>query len=136
MIRPDFIFSNWIFLWYILYILNIIPYSPKLIFILGIIEVALSILILLWYGMRIKYIFLFSLINIALKVIPLYTIWTNKIVYLQDIMIICIILLVYSGWLYLHGENMISIYSSIFDSLLHHKNTTPLMYVLSKLHLN
>ena len=29
-IRSDYIFSYWIFLWFILYLLKLVPYNPKL----------------------------------------------------------------------------------------------------------
>ena len=38
MIRPDLIFSYWIYLWYILYIFKVLKYNPKLAIIFGMIK--------------------------------------------------------------------------------------------------
>ena len=36
--RFDLVYSYWIFAWYLLYIFKIIPYNPKLVLIIGVVE--------------------------------------------------------------------------------------------------
>jgi len=70
-VRSDFVFSYWIFTWFILYLLKIVPYSPKFVIILGIIENLFVFMYMIFYKSPIYNIIKFIIINILIKVIPL-----------------------------------------------------------------
>lgn len=72
--RFDFVFSYWIFAWYILYICNIVKYNPKWALTIGVIENIGILILMLFYKHSIINIFLFCFINFFIKVLPLWSI--------------------------------------------------------------
>jgi hypothetical protein len=131
-LRVDFILSYWIFTWYILYIINIVSYSPKLIIILGIFENLITLIIMILYGSNFKTIIYFIIINIIIKGIPFYTIRNDKIK-LRDIYSTIILILIYLLWVKINGESVIKYYKKILDSLIHNKNDTIGIAILTKI---
>jgi hypothetical protein len=101
-IRSDFIFSYWIFAWFLLYYFNIVKYSPKFVIILGIIENCFLLLFLIIYKSTLYKITKFIIINTIIKVIPLYLVWNDKIIK-KDIYATIILFLIYLVWIYLNG---------------------------------
>ena len=101
-IRSDFIFSYWIFAWFLLYYFNIIKYSPKFVIILGLIENCFLLLFLIIYKSTLYKITKFIIINTIIKVIPLYLVWNDKIIK-RDIYATIILFLIYLLWIYLNG---------------------------------
>ena len=77
MITPDLIFSYWIFVWYILYVLRIVFINPKFALICGLI-VNLTILLFL-IQTKPRFFFSFFVVLFISKLIPLFTIWRTKI---------------------------------------------------------
>ena len=71
-IRIDFIFSYWIFIWYILYELKLTVYNPKLVLWFGLFENLLHLLLMIYYKNSLISIFLFILVDIFIKIIPLW----------------------------------------------------------------
>jgi hypothetical protein len=100
--RFDLLFSYWIFVWYLLYIFEIIDASPKLALIIGIIENCM-----LFYSMvfiqsqSFKNIFIFVIINVCIKVIPLYTLSNEKINIKKDVKNTTFVFILYVIWLLL-----------------------------------
>jgi hypothetical protein len=75
-----FIFSYWIFIWFILYLLNIIPYNPFLFIIIGYILTIFEFYYLFINKTNNFNLIKFSIINVILKFIPiLILIILNKI---------------------------------------------------------
>lgn len=101
-IRSDFIFSYWIFAWFLLYFFNIVKYSPKFVIILGLIENCFLLLFLIIYKSTLYKIIKFIVINTIIKVIPLYLVWNDKIIK-RDIYATIILFLIYLVWIYLNG---------------------------------
>ena len=85
MIRPDLIFSYWIYLWYILYIFKVLKYNPKLAIICGMIENLVIFILMCIYKTKKILVVLFIIMFVILKLIPLYTIWNDKIHLNDDI---------------------------------------------------
>ena len=79
MLRADFIFSYWIFIWFLLYYFKIIKnYNPFFAIILGLIFNTLQLLGYLYYK-NYKKSLLFIIANIFLKIIPFYLIENKTI---------------------------------------------------------
>jgi hypothetical protein len=117
-IRPDFIFSYWIFIWFILYFTRIITINPKLWLILGLtIEIIVVCFMLLHFDFY--YIFRFIFINFWIKVLPIYFIWNTKIRTI-DVVYSFILFVIYLAWLYLNNQTIYTIYKMIYNS--HTKN--------------
>ena len=131
-LRPDFIFSYWIFVWYILYISGILPYSPKLAILLAISINIIMFVLMIYYKTKILYIFNFILINFFIKILPYYTLIREKI-YIQDLKPLAIIFIVYSVWLYMNDLYVLKYQETIFKAVVYNKNNTPLMNLLTKI---
>ena len=123
MIRPDFIFSYWIFVWYLLYISKIVTYNPKIFLFLGMIEGIIVFCVLLTkipLSSVIKYLIVISII----KFIPYFTI-RNRVIHYNDIVFSLFLFVVYHVWLFVNGQNMIGIYENLYNSFVHNKQDTP-----------
>jgi len=131
-LRFDLVLSYWIFAWYLLYIIKVISYSPKLMILLGIIENTLLLLIMFYYGSNMKTITYFIVVNLFIKIIPFYTLKNEKI-QSREIKGSIIFLLIYLAWVYINGQSVIKYYKNILDSLIHNKNETPFIALITKI---
>jgi hypothetical protein len=135
MVRIDNFFSIWIFLWYIFYIFKYISYSPKIAFIIAIIQ-NIVIFILLFYEKIVfnhgKYIFilLFLCIMGVIKIFPLYTIRKDSI-HWKDFYFLFFLFALYNGWLYLQDQNMIDLYIKSYNDIIDNTKDTPLLFTHS-----
>ena len=102
MIRPDLIFSYWIYLWYILYIFKVLKYNPKLAIIFGMIENLIMFILMCIYKTKQILVVLFIIMFILLKLIPLYTIWNDKIQFNDDIKNTSLLFIIYLLWIHLN----------------------------------
>jgi len=136
MIRADYIFSYWIYIWYILFYLGStivnankkwVPYNPLFALIVtGILEF-IQLGMLLYYSTIVSSI-PYILVIFLLKLFPIYTIY--KIPLKQnDYIFTCILFLIYLGWLQIHQTNLYEVYVKITDSLIYGKNQTPLLHL-------
>ena len=100
--RIDFIFSYWIFAWYLLYEFKYINYSPKLALIFGLISIIFDLLLMIIYNNNIINILLFCFIQLFIKIIPLWRLRNNKI---YDLKSLSIIFIIYMVWLYINNTN-------------------------------
>jgi hypothetical protein len=131
-IRPDLIFTYWVFAWYLAYMANLTPYNPKLALILGIAINTLIAIAVLVNGGKISSIFLFLFVNTLLKGIPLYTIYNTKITE-KDVYALEGIFAIYLIWVHINNKSVMGITKNIYESILHEKNETPAILILSKL---
>lgn len=130
MFRIDFIFSYWIFAWYLLYMARITIYSPKLALIIAVIEAVVSYF-LLKTANTFTIVCAFIIVS-CIKIIPLITLWREPIRQ-KDIWVLFILFVIYNIWLGIHGETMLGVYKKIQVLLDKNTNELPFMYVLSKL---
>ena len=130
MFRIDFIFSYWIFAWYLLYMARITIYSPKLALIIAVIEAVVSYLLLKTAN---TFTMVSTLIIVScIKIIPLITLWREPIRQ-KDIWVLFTLFMIYNIWLGIYGETMLGVYKKIQVLLDKNTNELPFMYVLSKL---
>lgn len=130
--RVDFIFSYWIFFWYLLYIFGLVTqYNPKFAIICGLIENIIILGLMFFYNTSKKLIFLFTSMSILLKIIPLYTLWTTKIKWV-DIKITFLLFFIYLFWTYSHNQKYNDFIKKTKDLILYNKNTLPGMIFLEK----
>lgn len=131
LLRIDLVFSYWIFFWYIVYSYKITNYSPKFILGLGIIENIATFIFMVYFGASYLTLFHFLLINTFIKLLPFYTL-RNESIHFRDIIATILLFFVYSIWVYINGESVVEYQNKIIDSLIHNKNATPLMYVITQ----
>lgn len=131
-LRADLVFSYWIFVWYLLYMADIIGYSPKIVIGLGIIENGIMLLFMFLFGSTFENIAKFLIINTFIKLIPYYTL-IHETFRLKDAYFGLLLFAVYSLYVYMNGKSVIEYQNKIYDSLIHNKNDTPFMYLVTKI---
>lgn len=130
-LRFDLIFSYWIFIWFLIYKLKWIIYSPKFAILLGLIENLFMLIMMLLFGTRMESIIYFITINIFIKVIPLYYLRSNIICW-KDIYFTIILFILFVFWLYINKESLIGNLKLISESLIYNKNNTPFFKFIKK----
>lgn len=133
MIRPDLIFSYWIYVWYILYIFKVLKYNPKLAIIFGMIENLIMFILMCIYNTKKILVVLFIIMFILLKLIPLYTIWNDKIQFNDDIKNTSLLFIIYLLWIHLNQLTITDALTNAKNLILHNKNTMPGMTILQKI---
>lgn len=130
MIRPDLIFSYWIFAWFLLYIMKIIYFSPKFVIFLALFQNIANLLYIAIknapYIVLIKY----CVVIICIKFIPFY-VMRNDTIKISDIMFTFFLFLVYLIWLYMNNITVFEVYKKIGNALLHNTNEIPGFYVIN-----
>ena len=134
-LRPDLIFSYWIFVWFLLYFFNYTAYNPKFALILGLIYIIIMIILMFIYNTPRETIIIFVIINIFIKVVPLYYLRKDAVKW-KDIYFTCILFLIYIIWLYINNQNLVSNCKMIFKSLLYGKDKTPVMSLIKYIEKN
>lgn len=132
MVRPDLILSYWIFAWFLLYMLRIIPYNPKWILLFALIENIGLITYLILNKSRVINIIGLSIMVIIMKIFPLWYSWNKPSSHKDIIFFICLVV-IYLLWLHINHKNFLNIYFHISDSLLKSKNDIPLLTIMKKL---
>lgn len=133
--RPDLIFSYWIYIWFIFYSIGWISYSPKFPLLLGLIDNIIMFLLMLYYGTKKKTIIYFLLINTVIKIIPLYYL-RNEYIYLKDIYFTIGLFMLFIIWLHINKQSLVGNLKLVHDSLLYSKGSTPGISFLSKFEKN
>ena len=128
-LRADLVFSYWIYFWYILYAFKITNYSPKFPLILGLIDNFIMLILMLTFGTSGRTIFYFIIINILIKVVPLYYL-RNELIKMRDIYFTVILFFIFIFWLHMNKQSLIGNLKLIHDSLLYGKDETPFMSLL------
>jgi hypothetical protein len=98
-VRVDFIFSYWIFFWFVIYQIKLIPYNPKDAIIFAVVVNIIMLLYLIYNKSRGYYLFKFSFINTIIKIIPLLTLYNTKTTS-KDNVFLLLILFLYLLWIY------------------------------------
>ena len=133
--RPDLIFSYWIFVWYLLYFFGFFKlYNPKFAIILGIIENMTILFLMIYYKTKFRLILLFLTMFLILKIIPIYTIWNEKIK-TNDIIFTFILFIIYLFWCIINNRKINNFTKTTKDLVFHNKNTLPGIFFLEKLRL-
>jgi len=131
--RYDLIFSYWLFLWFILYEVNITSYNPKIALILGLIANTCIILIMIYFNNYFIYIFVFSLVVFVLKVIPLWILRDTNLE-LKDVFAVIIVFIVYIIWVVLFNLTYYTKFvHETYKKIKHNKPTIPFAGYILKL---
>ena len=130
MIRPDYIFSYWIILWYLFYELGLITYNPKFALYIGLVENLFVFFSMIYHKVLLRNILFFSFIIFIFKVVPLWTIRNTKIKRI-DIEATFALFIMYIGWLL--WEKKLDTLSKGYTEMLKSDNKMPGMMLLTKL---
>jgi len=130
MLRADYIPSNWIFLWYVLYIFGILQYNPKLALLLGVLFNVVTLSTMVYYKAHFQNILFLASFVFFLKGIPLWTL-RNTTIQSKDVYATILFLVVYVGWILLEGKTT-EVYRAL-EGLLHNKLESHGMSMLEKM---
>ena len=127
--RFDFLFSYWIFTWYIFYELKFVSYNPK-----GAIVLALVVniigLLMMWYYSYV-YIFYFFILIIILKGIPLWRVFHDPYS-MKDVYATIILFFIYIIWISIHRINIVPVIQNQLENIKKNKPMGPIMYLFFK----
>lgn len=110
-------FSHWFFIWYLLYMLNLTKYNPKIWLIIISIIVFITMYILFYYK-KYKILFTFTIVNIIVKFIPLLTIWNTKIL-MRDFYVGLLLFVIYNLFLFYYDTDLYSYYYNFLKSYIY-----------------
>jgi hypothetical protein len=132
-LRADMVFSYWVFVWYVLYLIGWIKYNPKLAFILGLIDNIIILTIMLYIGKTpINSILLFIATNIIIKVVPLYYLYKTQLKE-NDVYFTIDLFIFFCIWLYINGQTPLRNMRIIYNSLIYNQNKTPFIHFISQI---
>lgn len=101
--RVDFVFSYWIFTWYLLYVFGATTYNPKIALVLGVIHNTIMLLIMFYYKNDWIHIATFCFINTFLKVIPLWTVRNDPYLW-KDFYALIYLFIIFVVWIFINGQ--------------------------------
>ena len=128
----DYLFSYWIFVWYLLYFFRITKYNPKFVLICGIIENIILLFFMIYYKTNLNVIIFFIFGMFIIKIIPTYTIW-NTIIKWRDILFTFILFFIYIIWLYINNKSLYYVFNEI-KQVVFNKKKFPLTELLLKIY--
>lgn len=132
MIRPDFIFSYWIFFLFVVYLVYPTKYTnPTILLTLGLIEQSLSIAYFIYIGVKWSTIFIFFINMFFIKVVPLYIVRNSKNKFNPEFSISVILL--YFLYLMYSNQDFLKIYIDLNDSIIRGTNESPFFYILNNI---
>ena len=115
------IFSYWIFIWFILYYFKLTKYNPLLLLIIGYV-ITLGELIYLISQKTSKYnIIKFAILNILIKLIPIFLIINTKIVF-KDLIISLYIISLYIITMMIMKINPYKFYKTMLNTYIYDDN--------------
>ena len=123
MLRVDYIFSYWVLLWYVLFMLNVTTYNP-----LFLLYVALFLNILGIYDKlsSMKNTLIYIFIIILIKVIPIYSI-RDTTIKIEDIYVSLVLFFIYLLWIFMNDISFKHIHLEL------KKNQGPIFVTINKI---
>jgi hypothetical protein len=97
-IRPDYLFSYWVFAWYILYMTGILTHNPKFAILVALLENIVVLVSMVYLRVNPKKIYYFFIMILLVKGIPLWTLRKTTITK-RDVAATIGLLLMYVGWI-------------------------------------
>jgi hypothetical protein len=146
-VRPDFLLSYWIFVWFLIYY-NIGAFKHPLItkfkkhgspllslwiaLFFNVYELIYVMILKFDIIIFIKYVFMFSLI----KALPIYLLYRKgeQIHWLNDVLVLLVVLSIYVGYLYANNSNPQKIYAETEKSIVSGNNKTPMFYLMDQIY--
>lgn len=125
-LRPDLVFSDWIFIWFILYAFKFVTFSPKFGLILGLLNNTIMLILMLLYGKSFRTMVFFVIINIFIKIAPLYYLRNERIKW-RDIYFTFGLFFLYIIWLHINRQSLIGNLKLVYKSLIYGLDKTPVM---------
>jgi len=119
-----YIFTYWIFIWYLFYIYKFVNLNPKFALIMAIIENICILFLMFYYKTNLNLVFLYIIMMIILKIIPLYSIWNTKIGN-KDIIWTFILFIIYLIFRFVNNKTIDDLIQQHKDLIIYNKNVLP-----------
>ena len=129
--RFDFVFSYWVFVWFLLYHFKLVSYNPKFALVIALFANIIKLFTMIYYNNSFIYIFLFILIQLCIKIYPLWTL-RNTIITTREIVSTMIVFILFNLWLWLNNESIVQLTKKGHDSVKENKINTPLIFSIDK----
>jgi hypothetical protein len=130
--RVDFVFSYWIFVWYLLYLFKFVKYNPKFALLIALIENLLGLMLMIYYKNSLIIIFSFCFVNFFIKVLPLWYLRNEKY-QIKQVFYTVILFGIYTLWLSIHDTNPYKQKKKSFDYIKNNEPIGPLSSYLNKI---
>jgi len=139
-LRYDFLFSYWMFIWFILFWLlpkndNLRSIAhPAFTLAIGVLENTITLLLILYYNPQWSIIWKFVAMMIAIKILPLYLVMYEStplhVPWQNSIITFIVVFAIYLGYLFVNDANFVEIYKTAIVSVIMDENKTPLYSTL------
>lgn len=145
-VRFDYMFSYWVVIWFVLYY-NIDAFKgPTASFVKKIGNPLLALWLAFWFNVyEITYVSLikldtglvleFCFMIFLIKAVPIYLLYSKglSINWLNDTIVICIVIAAYVLYLYANNKDPTTIYQETEKSLVQGDNKTPMFYLINEI---
>lgn len=129
--RFDFVFSYWVFVWFLLYHFKLVSYNPKFALVIALFANIIKLFTMIYYNNSFIYIVLFILIQLCIKIYPLWTL-RNTIITTREIISTMIVFILFNLWLWLNNESIVQLTKKGNDAVKENKINTPLIFSIDK----
>lgn len=103
--RPDYFFTYWILIWFVLYVMKIVPYNPKYLFFVGAGLGILQLGVMLFFKESARYLLAFVFSVMLTKGIPIYYLRDDKTTPV-DIYVMLSAVVLFFCWLIYNGVSI------------------------------
>ena len=129
--RFDFVFSYWVFVWFLLYHFKIVSYNPKFALVIALFANIIKLFTMIYYNNSLIYIVLFVFIQLCIKIYPLWTL-RNMPIGIPEIISTMIVFIIFNIWLAFNNESIVHLTKKGHDAVKQNKINTPLIFSIDK----
>ena len=117
-LRADFVFSIWIFIWFILFVFKVIPYNPTFALYIAIIFISISMVYFFYKKIHYSHIDRFIALGILQTFLPLfYLTYNNQLdIGVNDIVFTIVVFVTYNTYILMNNSNIIEVYEIYLKS--------------------
>ena len=126
------LFSYWIVVWYVLYMVGMIPYNPKFALTVGLLENVILLFTMIYYKNKWVNIVLFCTVVFFIKGVPLWTLRHTSYTK-QQVLETFVLFMVYASYLVLNGKPVISILKKNYQAVQQGTFIGPMGVLLKKM---
>jgi hypothetical protein len=130
--RFDFVFSYWIFFWYLCYEARITQYNPIVALYFGILENLAVLCAMLYYNNSNEQVFSFCFLVFCFKVFPLWSLRNTKYS-IYDMYTMIVLFLVYLFWLFINRVQLKTMWLKTLQNIQKNKPLGPFMSFIAYL---
>ena len=135
-ISVDYLFSYWIFAWFILFILCIkstfvkTHFNPRFALLIALFANILIFIYFLFHNATIQVLLKYILVIILFKIIPLFLLRKEKVRWFNEIRIAVIIFIIYCMYIESNNIHLYDVIEQTAVDILHDTNNTPFFLLL------